>query len=117
MGVLDELAGRVQRAIENDRKKAGGMTFGASARLGLAEIRLVAAMPGSVAEQTQTPLGMYGTLTPGEVSAARQEGGAADGVELEAVEAGASADPVSRGRESAGASGPKGETGGKGVGK
>lgn len=67
---------RVGQFIANDRKKMGGMTFGASMRLGLAEIReLGNPAAGSVAQPT--PLGMYGTATPGEIGAARdstQEG-------------------------------------------
>lgn len=102
MGVLDELAGRVQRAVEADRKKIGGMTAGAMARQGLAELRQAVAVDGSVADQTQTQLGMYGTLTPGEVSAARHEEAAA-GEDREQA-AGAEADPVERARQATAAS-------------
>jgi hypothetical protein len=115
MGVLDELAGRVQRAIENDRKKVGGMTAGAMGRLGLAELRQATVLDGSVAAQTQTPLGMYGTLTPGEVSGARQDevAGGEDQEQAAAAEAG----PVERARESAAASGSADADRGKGAGK
>jgi hypothetical protein len=60
---------RVQQFLEADRKKAGGMTPGAMFRLGVAELREAVSMGGNVAQPT--PLGMYGTLTPGEVGAAR----------------------------------------------
>jgi hypothetical protein len=63
---------RVGQFIENDRKKWGGMALGAHARLGMAEIReLGNPAAGSVAQPT--PLGMYGTATPGEVGAAREQ--------------------------------------------
>ncbi len=61
---------RVQQFIEADRKKWGGMTPGAMFRLGMAELREAFSMGGNVAQPT--PLGMYGTLTPGEVGAARE---------------------------------------------
>lgn len=67
--------GLVQRAadfLEADRKKWGGMSPGAFFRLGLAELREAFSFGGNVAQPT--PLGMYGTLTPGEVGAAREDG-------------------------------------------
>lgn len=73
MNAVTQLMGRIKEMAENDRQKIGGMTLGASARLGLAELRDAVAIDGSVSDRTQTPLGMYGTLTPGEISAARQE--------------------------------------------
>lgn len=115
MGVLDELAGRVQRAVEADRKKIGGMTAGAMARQGLAELRQAVAVDGSVADQTPTQLGMYGTLTPGEVSAARQDEAAA-GEDREQA-ATAEADPVARAQQAAAASGASADDRGRGAGR
>ena len=63
---------RIEAFVENDKKKIGGMTFDAFGRLGLAELRQAVTLDGSIADRTPTPYGMYGTLTPGEVSAARQ---------------------------------------------
>src|SRR5213080_2768770 len=59
----------VQEFLAEDRKKWGGMTPGAMGRLGLAELREAVSLGGNVAQPT--PLGMYGTLTPGEVGEAR----------------------------------------------
>jgi hypothetical protein len=70
---MDAISTTIQQMIENDRQKIGGLTLGASARLGLEEVRQAVALDGSVSDQTQTPLGMYGTLTPGEVGAARAD--------------------------------------------
>jgi hypothetical protein len=61
---------RVREFIEADRQKLGGMTLGAWMRLGLAELREVFSPGGNVTQQT--PYGMFGTLTPGEVAAGRQ---------------------------------------------
>ena len=114
--IWEQLGQRVQQAIEADRKKPGGMTFGAHGRLGLAELRQAVALGGSVTEQTQTPLGMYGTVTPGEVSAARQESTVhGPEVDAEAVEQSTSdrGDPVqsARLRAAAQADATKGQTG------
>jgi hypothetical protein len=59
----------IQQALAEDRKKWGGMTPGAMVRLGLAELREAFSLGGNIAQPT--PLGMYGTLTPGEVGSAR----------------------------------------------
>jgi hypothetical protein len=59
----------LQAFLAEDRKKWGGMTPGAMVRLGLAELREAFSFGGNVAPPT--PLGMYGTLTPGEVGEAR----------------------------------------------
>jgi hypothetical protein len=59
----------LQQFLAEDRKKWGGMTPGAMFRLGLAELREAFSLGGNVAQPT--PLGMYGTLTPGEVGSAR----------------------------------------------
>src|SRR5262245_32223922 len=59
----------LQQALAEDRKKWGGMTPGAMFRLGLAELREAFSLGGNIAQPT--PLGMYGTLTPGEVGSAR----------------------------------------------
>jgi hypothetical protein len=61
----------LQRFIEADRKKWGGMSLGAHFRLGLAELREIFSLGGNVAQPT--PLGMFGTVTPGEVAASRQD--------------------------------------------
>jgi hypothetical protein len=68
-GLLRQALNKVGQFLENDRKKMGGMTPGAMFRLGVAELREAVSMGGNVAQPT--PLGMYGTLTPGEVGAAR----------------------------------------------
>src|SRR3954447_11021771 len=65
------LVGRVQRFVEEDRKKIGGMTLGASLRLGLAELREAFSLGGNI--EQPTPYGMYGTLTPGEVASNRRD--------------------------------------------
>jgi hypothetical protein len=70
-GLLKQAWDKAVQFVEADRKKLGGMTFGAMARLGLAEIREASSMGGNVAQPT--PYGMYGTLTPGEVGAARHD--------------------------------------------
>ena len=62
---------RVQQFVEDDRRKWGGMTPGAMGRLGLAELRDAVSLGGNV--DPATPYGMYGTLTPGEVAAGRQD--------------------------------------------
>jgi hypothetical protein len=59
----------LQQALAEDRKKWGGMTPGAMFRLGLAELREAFSPGGNITQPT--PLGMYGTLTPGEVGSAR----------------------------------------------
>ena len=64
---------RVENMIEKDRQKWGGMTPGTMGRLGLAELREAVSFGGNVAQPT--PYGMYGTLTPGEVGAARDKDG------------------------------------------
>jgi hypothetical protein len=69
-GLLSRVAAGVKEFVEADKKKIGGMTFGAHMRLGLAELRAAAALGGNV--EQPTPLGMYGTMTPGEVGAARE---------------------------------------------
>ena len=68
-GLLRQAWDKLQQAVEADRKKWGGMTAGAMGRLGLAELRELFSPGGNIAQQT--PYGMYGTLTPGEVGAAR----------------------------------------------
>src|SRR3954471_19508977 len=68
-GLVGRAWAGVQQFVEEDRKKIGGMTLGAMARLGLAEFREVFSPGGNIAQPT--PYGMYGTLTPGEVSSAR----------------------------------------------
>jgi hypothetical protein len=68
-GFLQRALNNVAQIIEADRKKRGGMTFGAMFRLGVAELREAVSLGGNI--QPPTPLGMYGTLTPGEVGAAR----------------------------------------------
>lgn len=98
---------KLSELIEADRKKVGGMTAGAMARLGLAELRQATALDGSVAANTPTPLGIYGTLTPGEVSAARQEGtvhGPAEASTGAGAGDAAEADPVQAARAQAAAS-------------
>src|SRR3954468_5650171 len=70
-GLVGRAWAGVQQFVEEDRKKIGGMTLGAMARLGLAEFREVFSPGGNIAQPT--PYGMYGTLTPGEVSSARQD--------------------------------------------
>ena len=60
---------KVGQIIEADRKKWGGVTPGAMGRLGLAELREAFTLGGNI--NPPTPLGMYGTKTPGEVGAAR----------------------------------------------
>jgi hypothetical protein len=65
------LVQRVADFLEADRKKWGGMSPGAYFRLGLAELREAFSFGGNVAQST--PLGMYGTLTPGEVGTARED--------------------------------------------
>jgi len=62
---------RFNQLIEADRKKWGGMTAGAHARLGLSELREAFSPGGNIAQST--PYGMWGTTTPGEVAAGRQE--------------------------------------------
>jgi hypothetical protein len=69
-GLLSRAVAAVKEFVEEDRKKIGGMTLGAHARLGLAELRGAFSLGGNV--EQPTPLGMYGTLTPGEVGAARE---------------------------------------------
>jgi hypothetical protein len=64
------LGQRVSELLEADRQKLGGMTFGAMFRLGLAELREAFSPGGNIAQST--PLGMYGTMTPGEVGTARE---------------------------------------------
>jgi hypothetical protein len=71
--MVRSVSAAVGRFVERDRQKIGGMSLGASARLGLAELRQAFTIEGSIADKTPTPLGMYGALTPGEISAARQE--------------------------------------------
>ena len=62
---------RAQQFIEEDRKKWGGMTPGAMARLGLAELREAFSLGGNIAQPT--PYGMFGNVTPGEVAAERRD--------------------------------------------
>jgi hypothetical protein len=62
---------RARQFIEEDRKKWGGMTPGAMARLGLAELREAFSLGGNIAQPT--PYGMYGNVTPGEVGDARAD--------------------------------------------
>jgi hypothetical protein len=68
-GLMQRVWNAVQKFLEEDRKKWGGMTPGAMLRLGLAELREAFSFGGNIAQPT--PLGMYGTLTPGEVGEAR----------------------------------------------
>ena len=103
MSVLEKLAARVQHAIENDQKKIGGMTLGARARLDLDELRQAVVLDGSVADQTTTPYGMYGTRTPGEVADARKDEGTVHGP-ANAGQNQSGPDPVSAARQSAAAS-------------
>ncbi len=69
-GFMQQAWNKVEQFVEADRKKAGGMTLGAMGRLGVAELREAVSMGRNVAQPT--PLGMYGTMTPGEVGAARE---------------------------------------------
>jgi hypothetical protein len=69
-GFIQQAWNKAAEFIEEDQKKWGGMTPGAMFRLGVAELREAASLGGNVAQPT--PLGMYGTLTPGEVGAARE---------------------------------------------
>jgi len=69
-GFIRQAWNKAAEFIEEDHKKMGGMTPGAMFRLGVAELREAASLGGNVAQPT--PLGMYGTLTPGEVGAARE---------------------------------------------
>lgn len=96
----------VRQFAEEDRKKIGGMSLGASARLGLEELRQAVALDGSVADRTQTPLGMYGTITPGEVSTAREDDGTVHGPKEagEEKDSAREADPVAAARQQAAAS-------------
>jgi hypothetical protein len=70
-GLLTRGWDRLQELIADDRKKWGGMTAGAMFRLGLAELREAFSLNGGRIAPP-TPLGMYGTLTPGEVGVARE---------------------------------------------
>ena len=103
MSAFSKLAARVQQAVEADQKKIGGMTFGASARLGLEELRQGVSLEGSVADQTATPYGMYGTQTPGEVAQARENEGTVHGP-AESNDQASRSDPVSAARQAATAS-------------
>lgn len=69
-GFMQQAWNKVEKFVEEDRKKLGGMTPGAMFRLGVAELREAVSLGGNVAQPT--PLGMYGTMTPGEVGAARE---------------------------------------------
>ena len=69
-GLLSRVGAAVKEFVAEDRKKLGGMTPGAMVRLGVAELRGAFSLGGNV--EQPTPLGMYGTLTPGEVGAARE---------------------------------------------
>jgi hypothetical protein len=72
MQALKRLNERIGQMIEDDQKKIGGLTVSAMARLGLAELRQAMSMEGTIAQPT--PYGIWGAqMTPGEVSAARQE--------------------------------------------
>jgi len=103
MDALKRLAERTGEMIEADQKKIGGLTLNAMTRLGLAEIRQAASLEGSVAQQT--PYGIWGAqMTPGEVSAARQEPDAQfASPDLEAVELGTepTLEPVEAARQRA----------------
>jgi hypothetical protein len=70
-GLLNRGWDKLQELIADDRKKWGGMTAGAMFRLGLAELREALSWNGGRIAPP-TPLGMYGTLTPGEVGVARE---------------------------------------------
>jgi hypothetical protein len=70
-GLLKRGWDKLQELIADDRKKWGGMTAGAMFRLGLAELREALSWNGGRIAPP-TPLGMYGTLTPGEVGVARE---------------------------------------------
>lgn len=65
------LAAWLKEVAEADRRKWGGMTLGAHARLGLGELREAVSLKSG--NEAVTPLGMWGTMTPGEVGAARQD--------------------------------------------
>jgi hypothetical protein len=64
------LIARAQGFIQSDRQKWGGMSVGAHARLGLAELRQAVSLGGNV--EQATPFGMWGNVTPGEIAAGRQ---------------------------------------------
>jgi hypothetical protein len=70
LSTVGQVAKAVGELIEADRKKLGGMTLGAHARLGLAELREAVSHDSSIAQST--PYGMWGTLTPGEIAAGRE---------------------------------------------
>lgn len=114
MSAFERLAGRVQAAIENDRKKIGGMHAGAMARQGLAELRQAASLEGTVAQPAG--MGLYGTITPGEVSMARQEASPAE-VKQDQTPDATEADPVRAAREQAAASATPGREVEKGAGR
>lgn len=114
MSAFEQLAGRVQAAIENDRKKIGGMHAGAMARQGLAELRQAASLEGTVAQPPG--LGLYGTITPGEVSMARQEASPTESTRDAAPDA-TEADPVLAAREQAAASATPGREVDRGAGR
>jgi hypothetical protein len=98
---MESLSSTIKQMIENDRQKIGGLTFGASARLGLEELRQAVSLDGSISDQTQTPLGVYGTLTPGEISAARQMSSEAEHPSGDTRTANTEADPVQAAQQQA----------------
>lgn len=101
------LGERVKRFVENDRKKIGGMTFGASARLGLAELREAFNLGGNIVQPT--PYGMYGTLTPGEVYTARKSDSEAQRMEEGARDAKGKAQGTVHGKKPRGGTAHGGE--------
>lgn len=103
------LAAWVKEVIEADRRKWGGMTLGAHARLGLAELREAASLQSG--SEAATPLGMWGTMTPGEVGAARQDGPQRGPLEDEPENAPPSPGDIAYGREGGSVYGPTAQPG------
>jgi hypothetical protein len=116
MSAFERVTRQIGEALESEHKKIGGMHAGGMARLGLAELRQAASMEGSVADHTQSPYGLYGTITPGEVTAARSEEGTAHGPAEAEKTVGAERDPVTAARQSAAAQATRDREPDKGVG-
>ncbi len=60
-----------KQEVELDRKKIGGMHLGGMMRLGLAELRGVFFPESNMTQPS--PYGLFGTITPGEVTTARKQ--------------------------------------------
>ncbi len=81
MSRIRTIAEKLNAAVENDRKKVGGLMLPTMGRLGVEEVRRALYPDSNVVAPTM--YGMPGTLTPGEVAADRREEAAVQGPDQE----------------------------------